>query len=67
MEKISQLFDQNKNIYRTIEKVITYDASQEGRLKSEISEYVVTENIENKFQKLLEMMQAGMEAGGESD
>lgn len=67
MEKISQLFDQNKNIYRTIEKVITYDASQKGRLKSEISEYVVTENIEKKFQKLLELMQAGMEAGGESD
>ncbi|GMG91413.1 hypothetical protein Cmtc_26330 [Cupriavidus sp. TKC] len=42
---IRSLFDPSKDIYRTIEKVITYGASQEGRLKAEISEYVVTESI----------------------
>ncbi len=32
MEKIKELFDPKKNIRRTIEKVITYNASQENRL-----------------------------------
>jgi len=38
---IRSLFDPSKDIYRTIEKVITYGAAQEDRLKSEIAEYVV--------------------------
>ncbi|GAA4650342.1 hypothetical protein GCM10023116_26250 [Kistimonas scapharcae] len=46
---IKTLFDSNKDIYRAIEKVITYGVSQEERLKAEISEYVVTENIEEQF------------------
>ena len=41
-EKIRDLFDPAKNIYRTIEKVITYGASQETRLKAEITEYIAT-------------------------
>ncbi|MCF8075502.1 MAG: BREX system P-loop protein BrxC [Desulfotignum sp.] len=65
--QIKSLFDANKNIYRTIEKVITYGVSQEKRLKSEISEYVVTESIEEQFEKLLTKMQAAMEAGGENE
>ena len=65
--EIKQLFDSNKDIYRTIEKVITYSASQEQRLKAEISEYVVTESIEEQFEKLLEKMQSAMEAGGENE
>ncbi|MBD0266187.1 MAG: BREX system P-loop protein BrxC, partial [Tolypothrix sp. Co-bin9] len=65
--KIKTLFDSSKNIYRTIEKVITYGVSQEARLKAEISEYVVTESIEEQFEKLLLKMQAAMEAGGENE
>lgn len=64
---IRSLFDSNKDIYRTIEKVISYGASQEGRLKSEITEYVVTENIEEQFRKLLDRMQLAMESGGENE
>lgn len=64
---IKTLFDSNKNIYRTIEKVITYGVSQEARLKAEISEYVVTESIEEQFEKLLTKMQAAMEIGGENE
>jgi hypothetical protein len=41
--EIKNLFDPSKDIYRTIEKVITYGAAQEQRLKSEISEYIVTD------------------------
>jgi hypothetical protein len=63
MEKIKDLFDSGKNIYRTIEKVITYNASQTERLKSEISEYVVTESIEEQFEKLLSKMQLAMDSG----
>lgn len=65
--EIKNLFDANKDIYRTIEKVITYSASQEARLKAEISEYVVTESIEEQFEKLLGKMQAAMEAGAENE
>lgn len=64
---IRSLFDPSKDIYRTIEKVITYSASQEGRLKAEISEYVVTESIEEQFRKLLDRMQLAMESGGENE
>ena len=65
--KIKNLFDPAKNIYRTIEKVITYNVSQEERLKAEISEYVVTESIESQFERLLTKMQTAMEMGGENE
>jgi hypothetical protein len=61
---IRSLFDPTKDIFRTIEKVITYGASQENRLKAEISEYVVTDSIEGQLQTLLENMQHAMDSGG---
>ncbi|WP_042775876.1 BREX system P-loop protein BrxC [Sinorhizobium fredii] len=64
---IRALFDPSKDIQRTIEKVISYGASQENRLKAEISEYVVTDSIEEQFRKLLDRMQLAMEAGGENE
>ena len=67
MQKIKDLFDPQKNIYRTIEKVITYGASQEDRLKTEIGEYIVTENIDADFEKLIGKMQAAMDMGGENE
>jgi hypothetical protein len=63
MTKIRNLFDTGKDIHRTIEKVITYQASQEQRLKVEISEYIATESIEQQLEQLLEKMQAAMESG----
>ena len=65
--QIKNLFDPAKNIYRTIEKVITYSASQEARLKAEITEYIVTDSIEEQFERLLSRMQAAMEMGGENE
>ncbi len=65
--QIHSLFDPSKDIYRTIEKVISYGASQENRLKAEISEYVATESIEEQFRKLLDRMQLAMESGGENE
>src|SRR5215813_2814197 len=64
---IKHLFDPSKDIYRTIEKVITYGAAQKDRLKVEISEYVVTESIEEQLEKLLSSMQAAMELGGDNE
>jgi len=62
---IKTLFDPSKDIYRTIEKVITYGASQEARLKAEIKEYIVTESIDDQLEKLLTAMQSAMDQGGE--
>ena len=66
-EKIRDLFDPAKNIYRTIEKVITYGASQETRLKAEISEYIATDSIEAQLENLLSKMQLALDSGGEND
>ena len=64
---IRELFDPSKDIHRNIEKVITYSATQEERLRAEISEYVVTDSIEEQFRKLLDRMQLAMETGGENE
>lgn len=64
---IKTLFDPSKDIYRTIEKVIAYSASQESRLRAEIAEYIVTDSIEAQFERLLEKMQLAMEQGGENE
>ena len=65
--RIKQLFDTSKNINRNIEKVITYGVSQEARLKSEISEYVVTDSIDQQFENLLLKIEAAMDIGGENE
>ena len=65
--QIKTLFDPSRDIYRAIEKVITYGASQDARLRSEIEEYVVTDNIERQFEQLLSKMQLAMESGGEHE
>ena len=65
--QIKQLFDPAKGIDRAIEKVITYGADAETRLKSEISEYVATDSIEEHFYDLLSKMQLAMEQGGENE
>lgn len=65
--QIRDLFDENRDIYRTIEKVITYDTSEESRLKKEILEYEVTRSIEENLQRLLDRMQVAMDAGGENE
>ena len=65
--QIKQLFDPAKGIDRAIEKVISYGADAEKRLKSEISEYVATDSIEEHFEELLSKMQLAMEQGGENE
>ncbi|MEO1652851.1 MAG: BREX system P-loop protein BrxC, partial [Bacteroidota bacterium] len=63
MKLIKDLFDENKNIYRAIEKVVTFGNVEPDSLKREISEYVVTPRIKDNFEKILDDLYSGMEAG----
>jgi hypothetical protein len=61
MTIIKELFDPSKDIFRSIEKVVTFGSLKTDHLKSEISEYVVTERLKNNFEKILDAMSAGMQ------
>ena len=63
MKQIRNLFDPTRALNRPIEKVITYQRRNEAQLQAEISEYVVTEHIEESFSDLLKKMQAAMQGG----
>ncbi len=67
MQKIENLFDEKRDLHRTIEKVITYGVDQETRLGNEIREYVVTPHMEAEFEDLLAKMQRAMEEGGPNE
>lgn len=65
MAFIRDLFDQSKPIDRRIEKVITYEATNEDLLKREIQEYVATDSIEMHFDRMLDRLEEGMGGDGE--
>ena len=65
--QIKELFDDRNSIGRFIESVISYGMVQPDRLKSEITEYVVTDAIEEQFGNLLRGMEYAMNAGGEHE
>ena len=60
MTQIRNLFDPQRGLQRSIEKVISYQASEEGRLKSEIGEYIVTESIDGQLLDLLTKLDAAL-------
>jgi hypothetical protein len=62
MTKIKELFDPSKDIYRSIEKVVTFGSLEPDSLKREISEYVVTDKLRANFDKILDSMTIGMES-----
>ena len=64
MASIRELFDSSRALNRPIEKVITYQNRSEAQLRAEISEYVVTANIEENFEDLLKKMQMAQQGGG---
>uniref|UniRef100_UPI00404841D9 BREX system P-loop protein BrxC n=1 Tax=Algoriphagus sp. TaxID=1872435 RepID=UPI00404841D9 len=63
MTKINEIFGSDKDIYRSIEKVVTFGNASEINLKNEISEYVVTEKLKDNFDKILDALYRGMEDG----
>ena len=60
---IRTLFDTTRQIDRRIEKVVTYDSKATEQLRREITEYVITDNIETNFERLLNRMQEGFQGG----
>ncbi|QOW09785.1 BREX system P-loop protein BrxC [Kaistella flava (ex Peng et al. 2021)] len=60
MTKIREIFGADKNIYRSIEKVVTFGNATELNLKNEISEYVVTDRLKDNFDKILDALHHGM-------
>ena len=64
MAQIRNLFDSTRALNRPIEKVITYQNRTEAQVRAEVSEYVVTEHIEECFSDLLKKMQAAHQGGG---
>jgi hypothetical protein len=64
MTQIRDLFDSTRALTRPIEKVITYQNRAEAQLRAEISEYVVTDHIDESFADLLKKMQMAMQGGG---
>lgn len=64
MPTIRDLFDPTRALNRPIEKVITYQNRSDQQLRTEISEYVVTDRIEQNFQQLLSKMQSAKQSGG---
>ena len=66
MTTIREILDPSKPIERRIEKVITYESTNEDLLKQEILEYVATDSIEQHMERLLDLFEDGM-AGGNSE
>lgn len=60
---IRSLFSTRRPIDRPIEKVIDYYAADDRRLKAEIEEYEVTDNVERNFRRFLEVFGAGVRTG----
>ena len=63
MTKIKEIFGSDKDIYRSIEKVVTFGNASEINLKNEVSEYVVTEKLKENFDKILDALHDGMADG----
>lgn len=60
MPAIKTIFGSEKDIYRGIEKVVTFGNASEEHLKHEVSEYVVTERIRDNFDKIANALHDGM-------
>lgn len=64
MPQIRSLFDSKRALNRPIEKVINYQNRSEAQLRTEISEYIATENIEENFSDVLKRMDLALQGGG---
>jgi len=60
MPDIKTLFGDKKDIYRGIEKVVTFGNASEEHLKHEVSEYVVTDRLRDNFEKIADALYTGM-------
>jgi hypothetical protein len=65
VKQVNELFDQN--IHRRIEKVIQYQTTEKELLRQEVSEYVVTDNIEQSLEKMLDALDTGFGSPSEEE
>lgn len=63
---IRALFEPTRNLDRRIEKVISFDNAESEQLRREISEYVVTDKIEENLERLLNLLDDGFGRVGAS-
>jgi hypothetical protein len=63
MKTIRELFESGRSLDRRIEKVISFESTENDQLKREVSEYVVTESIARNFDRLLNRLDQGMGGG----
>lgn len=63
MSKIRDLFEASRSLDRRIEKVISFDSTENDQLKREVTEYVVTDNIAKSFDRLLSNLNEGLGGG----
>ena len=64
MKTIRDLFDPQKGLDRQINKVISFKENDEAKLKSEVSEYIVTDSINRQLEELLMKMDRAIDSGG---
>ncbi|SEM84164.1 hypothetical protein SAMN05444354_12437 [Stigmatella aurantiaca] len=67
MIQVRQLFSNERDIERTIEKVIDYYEDRPEKLDREIGEYVVTERLEHAYRQFIESFDAGVRLGDASE
>src|SRR5438552_4328994 len=60
---IRSLFSTRRPIDRPIEKVIDYYAVSDERLRAEVEEYEVTQNVERSFRRFLDHFGDGVRGG----
>ena len=53
MSQLREIFDPSLTFKRRVEKVIKFSNREPETLKQEAADYVVTENLEQDYQKLL--------------
>ena len=63
MSKIRDLFETSRRLDRRIEKVISFDSTENDQLKREVTEYIVTDNIARSFDRLLSRFDEGLGGG----
>ena len=61
---IRDLFDTEQGLDRPINTVISFQENEENKLKSEVSEYIVTDSIHRQLNKLLEEIDGAIDSGG---
>jgi len=67
MSQLKELFDPSLTFERRVEKVIKFSNRDPQTLKQEAADYVVTDNLEQDYQKLLRRFEDAQSGTGDND